>query len=54
MKILAIYTLLAMVVFVIYSAYYAIAGDNSPFWIIVIVICLPVIVFASVYLLSKR
>jgi hypothetical protein len=54
MKALAIYSLLAVIAFVIYSAYYAIVGDNSPFWTIILVICLPVIAFASIYLVKKR
>jgi hypothetical protein len=54
MKGLAIYTLVAMIVFIVYSLYYAVVGDNAPFWIIIVIACLPVIAFASVYLLRKR
>ena len=54
MRSLAIYTIIVLTGFSIYSIYYAVAGDNAPFWIIVLVACLPVIVFASIYLLNKR
>jgi hypothetical protein len=50
MKGLAIYTIIALTGFSIYSAYYAIVGDNAPFWIIAIIACMPVIAFASIYL----
>ena len=53
MKGLAIYTLVAMTAFVLYSLYYALVGDNSPFWIIILVACLPVLVFASIYLIRR-
>jgi hypothetical protein len=51
---LAIYTVGALTAFSIYSIYYAAVGDNAPFWIILVVGCLPVIVFASIYLAKKR
>jgi hypothetical protein len=54
MKGLAIYTIIALIGFSIYSVYYAIVGDNAPFWIIILVACLPVIVFASIYLIKNR
>jgi hypothetical protein len=54
MKGLAIYTVIALIGFSIYSAYYAIVGDNAPFWIIILVACLPAIVFASIYLIKNR
>jgi len=52
-KALASYTLIAMIAFIGYSLYFAVVGDNSPFWIIVVVLCLPVILFASIVLLKK-
>ena len=54
MKALAIYTIIALSGFAIYSIYYAIAGDNAPFWVIMIIGCLPIIAFASIYLSKKR
>ena len=54
MKGLAIYTIIALTGFSIYSIYYAVAGDNAPFWIIILIACLPVIVFASIYLTKNR
>jgi len=53
MKALAIYTALAMIAFIVYSLYFAIVGDNTPFWIIILVLCLPVMAFALIYLLRK-
>lgn len=50
MKVLAIYTIVALTGFSIYSIYYAIVGDNAPFWAILVIGCLPVIVFALIYL----
>lgn len=50
MKGLALYTAIAPTGFLIYSVYYAVAGDNTPFWTIIAVACLPVIVFATIYL----
>jgi hypothetical protein len=54
MKILAIYTIIALTGFSIYSIYFAAVGDNAPFWIIIVIACLPVIAFASIYLMRKR
>ncbi len=54
MKGLAIYTIVALVGFSIYSIYYAAVGDNAPFWAILVIGCLPVIVFASIYLTEDR
>lgn len=54
MKGLAIYSLVTLVGFSIYSIYFAIVGDNSPFWLIILVACLPVIAFALLYLTGKR
>jgi hypothetical protein len=54
MKGLALYTTVALVGFSAYSLYYAIAGDNAPFWIILVMGCIPIIVFASIYLGTKR
>jgi hypothetical protein len=54
MKGLAICTLVAITVFVIYSTYFAIVGDNAPFWIIILIACLPVIASASMYLIRKH
>lgn len=53
MKGLAIYTIIALTGFSIYSIYFAVVGDNAPFWIIVLIACLPVIAFASIYLIKK-
>ncbi len=50
MKGLAIYTIVALVGFSIYSIYYAVVGDNAPFWIILIIASVPIIIFASIYL----
>ena len=54
MKGLAIYTIIALTGFSIYSIYYAVVGDNAPFWIIMLIAFLPVIVFASIYLSKNR
>lgn len=54
MKGLAIYTIVALTGFLIYSMYYAIVGDNAPFWTIIVIACLPVIAFASMYLIKNR
>lgn len=54
MKGLAIYTLIALSVFSIYSIYFAVVGDNSPFWIIISVACSPAIAFAVLYLIRKH
>jgi hypothetical protein len=54
MKGLAIYSLIALIGFSIYSIYYAVAGDNSPFWIIIVIAGLPVIAFALFYLIRKH
>jgi hypothetical protein len=54
MKVLAIYTIVALSGFAVYSIYFAVIGDNSPFWIITSVACVPIIVFASIYLIKKR
>ncbi len=54
MKALAIYTIIALTAFSIYSIYYAVVGDNAPFWIIIVIACVPVIVFASMYLIRKH
>ena len=54
MKALAIYTIIALSGFSIYSIYFAVIGDNSPFWIIASVACVPVIVFAFIYLVNNH
>jgi hypothetical protein len=54
MKALAIYTIIALTGFSIYSIYYAVVGDNAPFWTIIVIASLPVIVFASIYLGKNR
>lgn len=54
MKGLAIYTAVALGGFAIYSVYYAVAGDNSPFWITLAIGCLPAVAFASIYLARKH
>ena len=54
MKGLAIYTIIALASFSIYSIYYAVVGDNAPFWIIILIACLPVVVFALIYLTKNR
>jgi hypothetical protein len=54
MKGLAIYCLVALLFFSIYSLFYAVKGDNSPFWIIVLIACLPILVFTLIYLIRKR
>ena len=54
MKGLAIYTVVALTGFSIYSIYYAVVGDNAPFWTILVIGCLPIILFASIYLAKKR
>ena len=48
---LAIYTIVALTGFSIYSFHFAVAGDNAPFafFFIILVACLPVIAFASIY-----
>jgi len=51
MKGLAIYTIIALSGFSIYSIYFAVAGDNSPFWITISIACLPVIAFALLFLI---
>ena len=50
MRWLAVYTIIAAIGFIAYSAYYAVVGDNSPFWIIAITLNLPVLVFAVLFL----
>jgi len=42
-----------MTAFIIYSIYFAVMGDNAPFWIIILIACLPVIAFASMYLIKR-
>lgn len=54
MKGLALYTIIALTGFSIYSIYYAVVGDNAPFWTILVIASLPVIVFASIYLIKNR
>ena len=54
MKGLALYTLIALTGFSIYSIYYAVVGDNSPFWTIIVIAGLPVIAFALLYLVRKH
>jgi len=54
MKTLAIYTIIALSGFAIYAIYFAVIGDNSPFWIITSVACVPVIVFALIYLVKNH
>jgi hypothetical protein len=54
MKGLAIYTIIALTGFSIYSIYFAVVGDNAPFWTIILIACLPVIAFASIYLIRKH
>ena len=54
MKGLAIYTIVALTGFSIYSIYYAVVGDNAPFWTILVIASLPIIVFASIYLRKNR
>ncbi|MCX5997252.1 MAG: hypothetical protein NTV42_06545 [Chloroflexi bacterium] len=54
MKGLAIYSLIVLSAFSIYSIYFAIIGDNAPFWIIILITCLPAIAFASLYLIRKH
>ena len=54
MKGLAIYTIIALTGFSIYSIYFAAVGDNAPFWIIIVIACLPVTAFALIYLVRKR
>jgi hypothetical protein len=54
MKGLAIYAIIALTGFSIYSIYYAVVGDNAPFWTILVIASLPIIVFASIYLIRKR
>jgi hypothetical protein len=53
MKTLAIYTIIALTGFSIYSIYFAVVGDNAPFWIAIVIVCLPVIAFASIYLIKR-
>jgi uncharacterized membrane-anchored protein YitT (DUF2179 family) len=54
MKWLASYAIIISILFCVYSLYYATVGDNSPFWITVVVLNIPVIVFASLYLFKTR
>jgi hypothetical protein len=54
LKGLAVYTVIALSGFSIYSIYFAVIGDNSPFWIIISIACLPVIAFALIYLIRKH
>jgi len=54
MRWLAVYTVIIAIVFCIYSLYYAAVGDNSPFWMIVVVLNIPIIVFASIYLIKPK
>ena len=54
MKGLAIYTLIALTGFSIYSIYFAVAGDNTPFWITIVIASLPAIAFALIYLVRKH
>ena len=54
MKGLALYTIIALSAFTIYSIYFAVVGDNSPFWITISIACLPVIAFALIYLIKKH
>ena len=54
MKALAIYTLVTLAVFTVYSLYFASVGDNSPFWLAISILCLPSIAFALLYLAGKR
>jgi len=54
MKGLALYTLIALTGFSIYSIYFALAGDNAPFWVISSALCLPVIAFALLFLIKKH
>ena len=50
---LAIYTLIVLTCFAVYSIFYAVVGDNAPFWILIAVLCMPVIAFAAIYLYRK-
>jgi hypothetical protein len=54
MKGLAIYTVVALTGFSIYSIYYAVVGDNAPFWAILVIASVPVILFALIYLITNR
>jgi hypothetical protein len=54
MKGLALYTLVALTGFTIYSIYYAVVGDNSPFWLALSIACLPIMAFALLYLVRKH
>jgi len=54
MKALSIYTIIALSGFAIYSVYFAVMGDNSPFWIITSVACVPVVAFAIIYLVKNH
>jgi len=54
MKGLAIYSAIALSGFSIYSVYFAVVGDNSPFWIAAAIACLPAIAFALLYLVRKH
>jgi uncharacterized protein YybS (DUF2232 family) len=54
MKGLAIYSVIAISGFSVYSIYFALAGDNAPFWLAISIICLPVIAFALLYLVRKH
>jgi len=50
MKWLAIYTTLIGIFFSLSSVYYAVVGDNTPLWIFILFLNLPIIAFASLYL----
>ena len=50
---LALYTLIVLTCFAVYSIFYAIVGDNAPFWILIAILCVPVIAFAAICLRKK-
>ena len=54
MKWLALYTLIALVVFAAGSVYFAVVGDNAPLFIIICIACLPGIAFSALFLGKKR
>jgi len=54
MRVLAVYTVIIAILFCIYSIYYAAVGDNSPFWIAIAVLNIPILVFASLYLFKAK
>jgi len=54
MKWLAVLVIIIAAVFCLYSAYFAIAGDNSLFWLIVIVLNIPVLIFVILYLTGRK